>query len=65
MRKASDKLCEEYGLNVLKQEEKYDKYATSSLYNMDLENKDIRAVFLIFFYKYFLLSNYFQIVFQF
>ena len=32
MRKASDKLCEEYGLNVLKQEEKYDKYATSSLY---------------------------------
>ncbi len=32
MRKASDKLCEEYGLNVLKQEEKYNKYATSSLY---------------------------------
>lgn len=32
MRKASDKLCEEYGLNVLKQEEKYYKYATSSLY---------------------------------
>lgn len=32
MRKASDKLCEEYGLNVLKQEEKYNKYAKSSLY---------------------------------
>jgi len=32
MRKASDKLCEEYGLSVLKQEEKYNKYATSSLY---------------------------------
>lgn len=32
MRKTSDKLCEEYGLNVLKQEEKYNKYATSSLY---------------------------------
>lgn len=32
MRKGSDKLCEEYGLSVLKQEEKYNKYATSSLY---------------------------------
>ncbi|MCI8471125.1 MAG: relaxase/mobilization nuclease domain-containing protein, partial [Clostridia bacterium] len=32
MRKTSDKLCGEYGLNVLKQEEKYNKYATSSLY---------------------------------
>ncbi len=32
MRKASDKLCEEYGLSILKQEEKYNKYATSSLY---------------------------------
>ena len=32
MRKTSDKLCEEYGLSVLKQEEKYNKYATSTLY---------------------------------
>lgn len=32
MRKTSDKLCEEYGLSVLKQEERYNKYATSSLY---------------------------------
>ena len=32
MRKASDRLCEEYGLNVLSQEEKYNKYATSSVY---------------------------------
>ena len=32
MRKTSDRLCEEYGLNVLAQEEKYNKYATSSLY---------------------------------
>ena len=32
MRKTSDGLCEEYGLNVLSQEEKYNKYATSSLY---------------------------------
>lgn len=32
MRKTSDKLCEEYGLSVLKKEEKYNKYATSSLY---------------------------------
>lgn len=32
MRKTSDKLCEEYGLNVLSQEEKYNKYATSSIY---------------------------------
>lgn len=32
LRKTSDKLCEEYGLSVLKQEEKYNKYATSSLY---------------------------------
>lgn len=32
MRKTSDRLCEKYGLNVLSQEEKYNKYATSSLY---------------------------------
>lgn len=32
MRKTSDKLCAEYGLSVLKQEEKYNKYATSGLY---------------------------------
>ncbi len=32
MRITSDKLCEEYGLSVLKKEEKYNKYATSSLY---------------------------------
>jgi hypothetical protein len=32
LRKVSDKLCEEYGLSVLKQEEKYNKYVTSSLY---------------------------------
>lgn len=32
MRKTSDRLCEEYGLHVLKQEDKYTKYATSSLY---------------------------------
>ncbi len=32
MRKTSDRLCEEYGLNVLSQEEKYNKYATSRLY---------------------------------
>ena len=32
MRKTSDRLCEEYELNVLSQEEKYNKYATSSLY---------------------------------
>lgn len=32
MRNASDKLCGEYGLSILKQEEKYNKYATSSLY---------------------------------
>ena len=32
MRIASDKLCEEYGLSVLKKEAKYNKYATSSLY---------------------------------
>ena len=32
MRKTSDRLCEYYGLSVLKQEEKYNKYATSSLY---------------------------------
>lgn len=32
MRIASDKLCEEYGLSVLKKEEKYNKYATSNLY---------------------------------
>ena len=32
MRKTSDKLCEEYGLSVLKQEEKYNKYASSTLY---------------------------------
>lgn len=32
MRKTSDKLCNEYRLSILKQEEKYDKYTTSSLY---------------------------------
>ena len=32
MRKTSDRLCEEYGLHVLKQEDKYTKYATSDLY---------------------------------
>ena len=32
MREVSDRLCEEYGISVLKQEEKYNKYATSSLY---------------------------------
>ena len=32
MRITSDKLCEEYGLSVLKKEEKYNKYATSILY---------------------------------
>lgn len=32
MRKTSDRLCDEYGLNVLKKEEKYNKYATCSLY---------------------------------
>ncbi len=32
MRKTSDRICAEYGLSVLKQEEKYNKYATSSLY---------------------------------
>lgn len=32
MRKISDRLCREYGLDVLKQEEKYNKYATSSVY---------------------------------
>ncbi|MBQ9314522.1 MAG: relaxase/mobilization nuclease domain-containing protein [Clostridia bacterium] len=32
MRKTSDKLCYDYGLSVLKQEEKYDKFATSSIY---------------------------------
>ncbi len=32
MRETSDRLCEEYGLNVLSQEEKYNKYATSGLY---------------------------------
>ena len=32
MRKTSDRLCEEYGLNVLKQEDKYTKYATTDLY---------------------------------
>ena len=32
MRKTSDRICEDYGLRVLKQEDKYNKYATSSLY---------------------------------
>ena len=32
MRITSDKLCEEYGLSVLKKENKYNKYASSSLY---------------------------------
>ena len=38
MRKASDKICEEYGLSVLRQEEKYNKYATSSLYKELMKN---------------------------
>lgn len=32
MRIISDRLCEEYGLSVLKKEKKYDKYANSSVY---------------------------------
>ena len=32
MRKTSDRLCGEYELNVLSQEEKYNKYATSNAY---------------------------------
>ena len=32
MRITSDKLCQEYGLSVLKKEDEYNKYATSSLY---------------------------------
>ena len=32
MRKISDRLCEEYGLSILKKEEKYEKYANSSVY---------------------------------
>lgn len=32
MRNTSDKLCEEYGLSILKKEDKYNKFATSSLY---------------------------------
>ena len=32
MRKTSDRICEDYGLSVLKQEDKYNKYATSGLY---------------------------------
>ena len=32
MRKISDRLCGEYGLDILKQEEKYNKFATSSVY---------------------------------
>ena len=32
MRKTSDRLCKEYGVTVLKQEEKYNKYSTSNLY---------------------------------
>ena len=32
MRKISDRLCEDYGLSVLKQDDKYNKYATSTLY---------------------------------
>lgn len=32
MQKTSDRLCEDYGLSVLKQEEKYNKYATNNLY---------------------------------
>ena len=41
MRKASDRLCEEYGLNVLKQEDKYTKYATSDLYKKELMRDSI------------------------
>lgn len=32
MRKVSDRICAEYGFSVLKQEEKYNKYAISGLY---------------------------------
>ena len=32
MRKVSDKLCKDYGLSILKQEEKYNKFVTSNLY---------------------------------
>lgn len=32
LRNVSDKLCEDYGLKVLKKEEKYDKYVASSSY---------------------------------
>ena len=32
MRKTSDRLCKEYVVTVLKQEEKYNKYSTSNLY---------------------------------
>lgn len=32
MRNTSDKLCEEYGLSILKKEDKYNKFATSNLY---------------------------------
>ena len=32
MRKVSDRICEEYGLSILKQDDKYNKYATSALY---------------------------------
>ena len=38
MRKTSDRLCEEYGLNVLNQEDKYIKYATSALYKELMRN---------------------------
>lgn len=38
MRKTSDRLCEEYGLNVLSQKDKYTKYATSALYKELMRN---------------------------
>ena len=38
MRKTSDRLCEEYGLNVLQQEDKYIKYATSDLYKESMRD---------------------------
>ena len=38
MRKTSDRLCKEYGLSVLKQEEKYNRYATSDLYKELMRN---------------------------
>lgn len=38
MRKTSDRLCKEYVVTVLKQEEKYNKYSTSNLYKELMRN---------------------------